>query len=207
MKTFLRTLSFFLGLVLVTGFAAETIHAKESALKTVAILPFETNTNRDISYIIPGITRMLHSRLAWKDKVAVIPVDQIRDAVATLDDKKGVAAVTRLGNYTKSDYVISGIITEFSGAFSIDLKVYDLNEKTVLTFFDQSDEFNRLIPKFDLVAAKINKKVFDRTTVSYEKYKEDKMITEEELRRMNPEKMLPPRPSIEAEDKPWWKIW
>jgi len=102
--------------------------------------------------------------------------------------------------------VITGTITEFSGAYSIDTKVWNLKTKSYLTFYDQSATLNKLISRVDIVAAKINKKIFDRTTVSYDKYKNEKIITEEELRRMNPERMMPVREAGERK-KPWWKIW
>ena len=40
--------------------------------KLIAILPFETISMEDMSYVRTGIIEMLHSRLTWKDKVTVI---------------------------------------------------------------------------------------------------------------------------------------
>jgi hypothetical protein len=115
-------------------------------------------------------------------------------------------AVFKIGEKTGADYVITGIITEFAGAYSIDTKVWNLKEKSYLTFYDQSPTLDKLISRVDIVAAKINKKIFDRTTVSYEKFKKEKFITEEDLRRMNPERMMPVQEPGERK-KPWWKIW
>ena len=176
-------------------------------VKTVAILPFETNAQKDISYIGSGILSMLHSRLHWKHQVRVIDTAQAMKALTGTKDASTRKTILRIGETTNADYIVTGIVTEFSGAFSIDTKVYDIKNGSFLTFYDQSETIDRIIPQVDIVAAKINKKVFDRTTVSFEKFKKERVITEEELRRMNPERMLPPGELYEEEEKPWWQIW
>jgi len=180
--------------------------AAANSLKTVAIIPFETNTENDLSYMTSGILTMLESRLSWKNNVAIVQQSVVNKALSGVKETYESNAVIKIGEKTKADYVITGTITEFSGAYSIDTKVWNLKTKSYLTFYDQSATLNKLISRVDIVAAKINKKIFDRTTVSYDKYKNEKIITEEELRRMNPERMMPVREAGERK-KPWWKIW
>lgn len=175
-------------------------------LKTVAVIPFETNTENDLSYMTAGITTMLESRLSWKNNVVILRQPLVNKALSEIKETYESNAVFKIGEKTGADYVITGIITEFSGAYSIDTKVWNLKEKSYLTFFDQSATLDKLISRVDIVAAKINKKIFDRTTVSYEKFKNEKIITEEDLRRMNPERMMP-APDTRERKKPWWKIW
>ena len=180
--------------------------AAANSLKTVAIIPFETNTENDLSYMTSGILTMLESRLSWKNNVAIVQQSVVNKALSGVKETYESNAVIKIGEKTKADYVITGTITEFSGAYSIDTKVWNLKTKSYLTFYDQSATLNKLISRVDIVAAKINKKIFDRTTVSYDKYKNEKIITEEELRRMNPERMMPVQEQKERK-KPWWKIW
>jgi len=180
--------------------------AAANSLKTVAIIPFETNTENDLSYMTSGILTMLESRLSWKNNVAIVQQSVVNKALSGVKETYESNAVIKIGEKTKADYVITGTITEFFGAYSIDTKVWNLKTKSYLTFYDQSATLNKLISRVDIVAAKINKKIFDRTTVSYDKYKNEKIITEEELRRMNPERMMPVREAGERK-KPWWKIW
>jgi len=180
--------------------------AAANSLKTVAIIPFETNTENDLSYMTSGILTMLESRLSWKNNVAIVQQSVVNKALSGVKETYESNAVIKIGEKTKADYVITGTITEFSGAYSIDTKVWNLKTKSYLTFYHQSATLNKLISRVDIVAAKINKKIFDRTTVSYDKYKNEKIITEEELRRMNPERMMPVREAGERK-KPWWKIW
>ncbi|MFA5905240.1 MAG: hypothetical protein WC836_15000 [Desulfobacula sp.] len=183
-----------------TGFAAT------GSLKTVAIIPFESNTENDLSYMTSGILTMLESRLSWKNKVAVVQQSTVIKSLSGMKEIYESNAVFKIGEKTGADFVVTGIITEFAGAYSIDTKVWNLKTKSYLTFYDQSTTLDKLISRVDVVAAKINKKIFDRTTVSYEKYKNENIITEEDLRRMNPERMMPVQEQKERK-KPWWKIW
>jgi len=180
--------------------------AAANSMKTVAIIPFETNTENDLSYMTSGILTMLESRLSWKNNVTVIQQSIINKALSGMNETYESNAVLKIGEKTGADYVVTGIITEFAGAYSVDAKVWNLKTKSYLTFFNQSATLDKLISKVDVVAAKINKKIFDRTTASYEKYKNENIITEEDLRRMNPERMMP-SPDTRERKKPWWKIW
>jgi len=181
--------------------------AESKKIKTIAIIPFETNSQTDISYITSGILNMLHSRLSWKDNVAIVKTSIVIKEFSDITEPSESKAIIELGKKTNADYVITGIVTHFSGAYSIDTKVYDLKEKSFLTFYGQSKTIAKVISRIDIVAAKINKKVFNRTTVSYEKFEKDNIITEEELQRMNPERMMPIPNSLNDKEKPWWKIW
>ncbi len=186
--------------------AAESLADSAEPVKTVSILPFETNSQSDISYAIDGILSMLHARLFWKDKVTTVK-QEITGSILTREPITTEQDIYNIAQKTGAGYVVAGVVTNFSGAFSIDTKVYNLKDNTVLTFFGQSENIDGLISSVDIVAAKINKKVFDRTTVSYERFKKEKVITEEDLRRMNPEKMMPKQRVFQEEEKPWWKVW
>ena len=181
--------------------------ADSKKMKTIAIIPFETNSQADISYITSGVLNMLHSRLSWKGNVAVVKTSAVIKELSAITEPSESKTIITLGEKTTADYVITGIVTQFSGAYSIDIKVYNLKEKSFLTFYGQSKTIDKIISEIDIAAAKINKKIFDRTTGSYEKFKKEKVITEEDLRRMNPERMMPSRPIGEDGGKPWWKIW
>ena len=56
------------------GSAAETA-------KKVAILPFEINAPKDLSYLREGIMDMLASRISWEGKVEVIEEQLVKEAL------------------------------------------------------------------------------------------------------------------------------
>ncbi len=86
--------------------------------------------------------------------------------------------------------------------------MYDIKNKRYLTFSEQSKLLSDLIPKVNFIAAKINKKVFERQTIMY-----DQMVTQEkekyeQLKRQNPEKLMPAIPKRDpAERSSKWRFW
>ena len=113
-----------------------------------------------------------------------------------------------MAELTDSDYVVTGSVTRFSDAFSIDTRVYDIKNKKFLTFFEQSTSFNDLIRKMNVISAKINKDVFDRETTAYSNLVKDEKEKEEQRKRQNPEKMMQNFPADQREKKPpFWKFW
>jgi len=56
--------------------------AAANSLKTVAIIPFETNTENDLSYMTSGILTMLESRLSWKNNVAIVQQSVVNKALS-----------------------------------------------------------------------------------------------------------------------------
>jgi len=175
------------------------------SLVTLAILPFETHSEKDIAYIESGVLNMLYSRLSWKDHVALINKNDINKTLGGTDHLSENDLVLKIGENTRAAYVLTGNITEYSDAFSLDVKIYDIENRSYLTFYDQTATIDQVIQKTDVISAKINKKVFDRTTTTFERLKKEKLITEEELKRMHPEQMMPYHQ--EKKDAPWWKFW
>jgi len=174
-----------------------TAHAKE--IKTIAVLPFEIIAPDDLSYVRDGIVQMLHTRLAWKDNVAVVDQKTIDTQLNKTKDKDSTRGIEALAKSLGSDYVLTGSITHFANAFSIDTRVYDVQKKQWLAFSEQSTAINDLIPKMSAVSAKINKKIFDRETVIYNDLVRDEQEKIEQLKRQNPEKMMPQIPEGERE--------
>ena len=183
-----------------------TAHAKE--IKTIAVLPFEIIAPDDLSYVRDGIVQMLHTRLAWKDNVAVVDQKTIDTQLNKTKDKDSTRGIEALAKSLGSDYVLTGSITHFANAFSIDTRVYDVQKKQWLAFSEQSTAINDLIPKMSAVSAKINKKIFDRETVIYNDLVRDEQEKIEQLKRQNPEKMMPQIPEGEREKKSsFWRFW
>jgi TolB-like protein len=176
-------------------------------IKTIAILPFEMISNKDISYLQEGILQMLHSRLNWEGHVSVIKKKNMDDLLKTID-KNSTHLVQDILDRTHTDYIITGSVTQFANAFSIDTKTFDVKNSQSLSFFDQSTNINEVIPKLNIIAAKINKKVLNRKTATYNKLENDQLKEVEKLKRQNPERMMPQVPQGERQEKTkWWKFW
>ena len=118
--------------------------------------------------------------------------------------------MSAIAKKTNSDYVLSGSITEFANSFSIDANIYNIKDHSIKPFFSQADKMDRVIPEVSILAAKINKEVFDRITEQYEEFSEEQseIKQKKQQQRMDPEKMWTPQQESEYEDRtPWWHVW
>ncbi len=199
-----RLFYIFLGL-LCLSFSTVSL-AKE--IKTVAVLPFEIIAPEDLSYVQDGIVQMLHSRLVWKDKVSVIEQKKTDTQFNQIKDQNSDRKIEALAKSLGSDYIVTGSITHFANAFSIDTRIYDIRNKQWMAFSEQSTAINDLIPKMSAISAKINKKVFDRETVIYNDLVRQEQEKAEQWKRQNPERLMPEMPAGEREKKSsLWRFW
>ena len=180
-------------------------------IKNMAILPFTINAAEDLLHVQKGIFNMLYSRLSWQDHVQVIPKTQIQTDLAEVKTSSGKLAtgnqlVGKIAEKTSSDYVLTGSVTELAGAFSIDAKVYNIQNKRYMAFFEQSKIADDLIDKVDRIAATINKEAFDRSTVTYEQMEREKQAYINKLKRQNPEHLMKV-PAGQQDQGPGWKVW
>ncbi len=205
-------LSMFIFLSVLLG-SIQPIPAKEN-IKTIAVLPFKINAPEKLIHVQKGLDQMLYSRLSWKDNVVVIPQKKLLSYLSGIDDSKagtdkvksgkGIREIARL---TRSDFVLAGTITKLGGSFSIDVQVYDIENKRYMAFFDQSQKSDDLIDKTNRIAATINKKIFDRSTLAWEKIEQEQKADAQKKIRRNPEYMMKTPGWQDAEKSPGWKIW
>jgi len=205
-KSFLNSAALYILLIL--SFSCSPLTAQAKEIKSIAVLPFEMIAPEDLSYIRDGIVQMLHTRLVWKDKVTVADQKTVGTLLQGIKDKDSTRRIEALAKSTGSDYVLTGSITRFADAFSIDARVYDIQKKQWMAFSEQSTAINDLIPKMSAVSAKINKKIFDRETIIYTDLVRDEQEKFEQLKRQNPERMMPKIPEGEREKKSsFWRFW
>ena len=195
-------------LILLFAFSGEAQATENSKInKTIAILPFQINSSKDLTYLAKGMAQMLNSRLSWHQKVKVISEIQIKNQIPDIEHISTDKLISKVASQTHSDFVFSGSITELSGSFSIDTKVYDIKNKRYMVFFEHSKKIDNMIKKTDHIAALINKKVFDRTTVSWKKMDAEKQEYINRLKRQNPENLIRSRQNEEDEESYGWQIW
>lgn len=174
---------------------------------TIAVLPFTIHATEDFSHIQKGVVYMLHSRLSWPEKVHVVPRRKIRAVLHQVDTTDKNRLIKQVADLTNSDLILDGSITRLAGSFSIDAMVYDMKNKRYMTFFEQSADSGELISKVAEVAAGINKQVFDRSTITWEKMEQKRQARINELKRKNPEYLMQNPQWQKQDDSPGWKIW
>nr|WP_319491376.1 hypothetical protein [uncultured Desulfobacter sp.] len=176
---------------------------------TLAVLSFDINADQEknLDYLKQGISTMFYSRLTDPEKVVVIPTQKMAAVEAGLKDFSGSELVHEAARKTGSRYVLYGTITSLGGSFSIDAKVFDTAEKQYMAFFEQSKNSDDLIKKVDRIAAAINHKVFDRTTVTWEQMEQEKQKKINDLKNQNPENLMQAPTGWQREEKVGWKVW
>ncbi len=149
-----------LAMIIIIGFPAHAF-AKQSR---VAIVPFTMNAEKDLTYLQEGILSMLSSRLSWEDKVSVIARQETATAVKTIATPLNEAKARKIGAMLKADYVLFGSLTIFGNSVSLDAKMVDISDgkKPPLSFFNQSQGMEEVIPRINLFAEEINEKVFGK---------------------------------------------
>jgi len=129
----------------------------------VAIVPFKVNAEKDLSFLKDGIVDMLSSRLFWEDKVSIINRQITEKAAAAVGGPLNESMARKLGTGLGADYVLFGSLTVFGNSVSIDAKMVDVSgKKQTLTFFNQSQGMDQVIPGINLFASDINEKEFGR---------------------------------------------
>ena len=129
----------------------------------VAILPFEINAEKDMTFLQEGILDMLGSRLAWRDKVEVISENETKAALAEVEGFDGESRALLVGGKLQADFVLFGSLTVFGESVSIDAKMVDVSgQQPPVPFFAQTRGMGEVIPQINQFATNINATVFGR---------------------------------------------
>ena len=187
--------AFFIGLILIVVSVGTPIWAFANPLQ-VAIVPFKINSEKDLSFLKDGIVDMLASRLYWENKVSVMNRQTVEKAAASVAGTMDENTARILGKKLGADYVLFGSLTVFGNSVSIDAKMVDVTgKKKPLTFFNQSQGMDQVIPNVSLFASDINEKEFGRVTEarqvpSSSQAAAPKPVQTEPVNRENPNKLL-----------------
>ncbi|WDP92641.1 MAG: VCBS repeat-containing protein [Desulfobacter sp.] len=137
--------------------------------KTVAVFPFEMNTQQDLGFLQNGLFSMLTSRLSDAGKVDVLDRETVDRALAKAKTNAATqGALTEakakiIGADLGVDYVLFGSLTNFGESVSLDAKMVDITgKKETLAFFEQSNTMGDVIPLVNSFAGDINYKMFNR---------------------------------------------
>ena len=127
----------------------------------IAIVPFKINSPENLDYLEGAIYDMLASRLSVDESIAVLERSTVertlgKDYAVSMDMDSAVSLGNRLG----ADYVVLGALTKLGETFSLDAKMYDVNNKERSTSaYAQGSGLDALIPKVNEFARNMNFKV------------------------------------------------
>ncbi len=144
--------------------AATSVLGEEPGTKTIALVPFQMNTPKDLHYLQDGIWDMLRSRLAWPGKVRVLDKTSVLEAVKSVGTVQDTDGARNLAKRLRADYVLYGSVTALGEAVSVDAAVVAARpDEAPMQFPFQSPNLNQLIPTVNHMAETINRQIFNRS--------------------------------------------
>lgn len=135
--------------------------------KTVAIVPFKVNAEKDMNFLRDGIYDMLSSRLYQEGEVEVISRQRVEKALASVGGGVTEANVKDVGKLIGADFVLFGSLTVLGNSISVDSRMVDVTgAKPTMSFFEQSADAGGIVTRVNQMAVEINDKMFGRGTVA-----------------------------------------
>lgn len=144
------------------------VFAAPTATGRVALLPFETHADRDLSYLTNGLRDMLASRLAAGAGVEIIPRATVTQALSGKPVPTDAAALRQLGTALQADYVLSGSLTALAGSLSLDSTLHAVSGAAPRTFYATAPREEEIITAIDALSWQIAEQAFgkQRSTTS-----------------------------------------
>lgn len=134
-----------------------------SAPGRVALLPFETHSDRDLSYLTNGLRDMLASRLAAGAGVEVIGRAEVTKALAGKPAPTDPSALRQLGTSLQADYVIAGSLTALAGSLSLDSTLHTVSgAEAPRTYFATAPREEEIISAIDNLSWQIAEGAFGK---------------------------------------------
>jgi TolB-like protein len=138
-----------------------------AAAKTVAIVPFKVNAEKDMSFMRDGIYDMLSSRLYKEGEVEVLGRQQVEKAAASVSGGFSEPKARELGKLIGADFLLFGSLTVLGNSISMDAKMVDTaGAKPTMSFFEQSEDAGGIISKVNAMATDINQQMFGRAVAA-----------------------------------------
>lgn len=134
-----------------------------SAPGRVALLPFESHSDRDLSYLTSGLRDMLASRLTAGAGVEIIPRATVTQALAGKAVPTDPGALRQLGSTLQADYVLSGSLTALAGSLSLDSTLHTVNgSEAPRTYYATAPREEEIINAIDNLSWQIAEQAFGK---------------------------------------------
>ncbi len=134
-----------------------------AAAKTVAIVPFKVNAEKDMSFLRDGIYDMLASRLYKDGETEVLARQKVEKTLGTAVSGVTESNARDLGRQIGADFILFGSLTVLGNSISVDSKLVDVTgTKPTMNFFEQSEDAGGIVTRVNQMAAEINDKMFGR---------------------------------------------
>lgn len=133
--------------VISLGCFLQLAFAQPAEKQTLAIVPFQINSEKDYDFLSTGIQSMLTSRLHLSEAhLVVMNLEKYQSALHYYPQPLTPSSARALGQEIKADYVLYGSLTFFGESVSIDGQLVEVHgPETVKHFFSQTENINDLL--------------------------------------------------------------
>lgn len=129
----------------------------------VVVIPFTMHSNQDLGFLQNGIFDMLSTRLSHPGEVEVVAKEKIEEFSKDISGSINDELAKIVGAKLDADYVLFGSLTVFGNSVSMDAKMVDMaGIKPPLTFYQQSQGMDEVIPAINEFSSEINQKAFGK---------------------------------------------
>lgn len=133
-----------------------------SATPRIALLPFESHSDRDLSYLTSGIRDMLASRLASGAEVEIIPRAKVNQVLGGKSIPTDESALRQLGTTLQADYVLTGSLTALAGSLSLDSTLHSVKGDQPKSFYSTAPREEEIISAIDTLSWQIAEQGFGK---------------------------------------------
>jgi TolB-like protein len=130
--------------------------------KKVLVLPFDMNAPKEAAYLGQGVVDMFHSKLAWADKIKLVPKNQAQKAFDKSGGSVDEATARQLASGLGADFVLFGSITVIGDNVNMDATLLSLSGETAPYKLNKQTNLNAVIPTVNEYSRGINVNVFER---------------------------------------------
>ena len=129
----------------------------------VVVIPFKINSDQDLGFLQNGIFDMLSTRLSHPGEVEVVAREKTEEFSKDFSGAIDENLAKSIGDKLDADYVLFGSLTVFGNSVSMDARMVDMaGVNPALTFYQQSQGMDEVIPAINQFASEINQKAFGK---------------------------------------------
>ncbi len=142
--------------------------ARAASQVRVAVLPFVTHSETDMTYLQQAIPAMLASRLEESGEITVVDRPAVQELVQRfgwtgIDEEKAVV----IGKRLRADFVVSGTLTRIGSSCSVDALIIATAEPgTPRRAYATTQDESTLGPEMGELATRINHIMFNKVMVA-----------------------------------------
>ena len=174
--------------ILIAGFFYQLSGLPGMAAVNVAIFPFQTKGNEDITYLKDGVLEIISSRIGLPGKIYVVEQSRVKEALEGKSSELSSEAMRSIGYQLDADYIIRGRLMEKGNKIKIEGNILNLKKDIPpLTFSRECSGINEVINKVSDLAEELRTDIVNSSKNTGSKFSN---LSEEGAQSLQEEKIF-----------------